>query len=412
MPNSDEKVKSESSSHHDSIVDSTLHPKHYGAHGDQRNLSFFSQPKLRSYFISQLLLYEHLIIPTNDFGVVPSLITWMGADAFEEALDCRSIRFLRRKGVLGYLGNGNGINEFKIADTPQKPFSWWDKAFWGELPEAVELQLVYGQPGLTSKHRNRLIEKTIKESNSVGYENESFVENIAKGTYADIRDTPQLKAFLVELAMSAGIKPGTPLNMAWLPGVTSNSMQVAIEGPIQNPIDFVIKVGEANMEIFLAESVGGADFHASRGAELLLQSKLLHAGFPSAKVEGFVQLLTVNGIPDIRPAIESGSVSVPELWKVRQGRKARHFREWLTTIDAKTTSDFVRRYVESLGETSLMESVPARMIRFGITTALGLMNPLLGGGLGLTDTLFTEKYIRGYRPKLMFSELAKLFPAA
>jgi len=336
----------------------------------------------------------------------------MGADAFEDALDCGCITFLRRRGVLGYLGNGNGINEFKIADMPQKPFSWWDKAFWGELADAIELQLIHGQPGPTQNYRNRLLEKTIERSKSVEYENESFIENIAKGTYTDIRDTPRLGEFLVQLAISIGVKPATPLNMAWLPGVTPNSMQVATEGPIQNPIDFVIRVAEANMEIFLAESVGGTDLHASRGAEVLLQSKLLHAGFPSAKVEGFVQLLTINSIPDIRPAVESGSVSIPKLWKVRQGRKAKHFRKWLTTIDAKAANDFVRLYVESLEETSLMESVPARIIRFGITTALGLVNPLLGGGLGLTDTLFTEKYIRGYRPKLMFNELAKLFPSA
>jgi hypothetical protein len=175
---------------------------------------------------------------------------------------------------------------------------------------------------------------------------------------------------------------------------------------------FVVQVAEANMDIVSAEFAGGTDIYTSRGMDAVLKAKLLRAGLHSSQLEGFIQLLKINSIPDIRPAIESGALTVPQVWKIRQSRRAQHFREWLARAAADSSDDLVRLYRESLEQTSLMESLPARIIRYGIITAVGLSHPVVAAGAGLVDTLFTEKYIKGYRPKLMFNELAKLFPSA
>ena len=105
-------------------------------------------------------------------------------------------------------------------------------------------------------------------------------------------------------------------------------------------------------------------------------------------------------------------MALSDLWKVRQSRKGRRFREWLANADVASTEDLVRLYVESIEQTSVVESLPARTIRFGVITALGVAHPIIGAAAGLADTLFTEKYVKGYRPKLLFDRLAKLFPSA
>jgi hypothetical protein len=105
----------------DAIMDGSLYPRHYTSYLEQRNGSFFSEPSTLSHFASQLLLYEHIIIPTNDFAIVPVLLQWMGRDAFEEALDSATVTFLRRKGSLMYAGNGLGLNEYKLSDVTGKP---------------------------------------------------------------------------------------------------------------------------------------------------------------------------------------------------------------------------------------------------------------------------------------------------
>jgi hypothetical protein len=86
----------------DSIVDSRPHVKHDLGHADFRNTEFFVEPRQRAHFGSQLLIYEHVIIPTNDFGIAPALINWMGQKQFDAALDCDAISFLHRKSLLGW----------------------------------------------------------------------------------------------------------------------------------------------------------------------------------------------------------------------------------------------------------------------------------------------------------------------
>jgi len=396
----------------DAIVDGSLYPRHYTSHLEQRNRAFFSEPSLLSHFASQLLLYEHLIIPTNDFAIVPALLQWMGRDAFEEALDSATIAFLRRKGSLMYGGNGAGLSEYGISDTPEKPFDWARRAFWGDLGEAIELQLLHGQPDLAATERERLARKAVGQSQTAEYTNDYFIKNIATESYTDIRDTPELRSVFMQLAAAAGHKPGAALSMAHLPGVKANSFEIAGIGPPASLPQLAEQVAEANMDIVLAELAGGTDFYVPRGMDALLKGKLLRAGCPPARLQGFIQLLKINGIPDIRPAVESGTLSLSNLWKVRQSRRAKHFRKWLAKADAGPADDFVRMYRESLEQTSLMESLPARIIRYGVLTAVGVWHPLIGAGAGLVDTLFTEKFVRGYRPKLMFNELAKLFPSA
>ena len=332
----------------DAILDSSLHPRHYTSYLEQRNSTFFADPRLRSHFASQLLLYEHVIIPTNDFAIVPAALRWMGEAAFEEALDSETLLFLRRKGSLMYAGAGLGLNEFKLSEGTGKPFDWAARAFWGPFGEAIEIQLQHAQPELPGSERERLVQKAANQSQTVEYENNDyFVKNVAVGSYTDIRDAPELRSAFMQLAIAGGHKPGEPLDMARLPGVEANSFQI-VGGPISSLPQFVVQVAEANLDIVLAEFAGGADIYTSRGMDAVLRAKLLRAGYNSSRLEGFIKLLKLNSIPDIRPAIESGALTLPQVWKMRQSRRSQLFREWLAKADADSPDDLVRLYRESL----------------------------------------------------------------
>jgi hypothetical protein len=394
------------------IVDSRLHAKHDLGRADVRNAHFFGQPANRAHFGSQLLLYEHVIIPTNDFAIVPALIQWLGQEHFEAALDCGAIRFLRRTGLLGYAGNGNGIGGFVINDTSEKPFLWWQKALFGELTEAIELQLIYGVPSLTRRQRDGLLRIIEARSRPTTYDNDFFLKNIAQESYKDVRDTPELTSYVTRLVTATGHPLGQPIDLQRLPGVAPNALQLAGDGEVLNAADLVVRVAETNMEIVLADLAGGADLHVSAGAEVILKRKLLRSGKLVVVPDGFARLLELNGIPDIRVAIKSGTVPLSDIWKLRQKRVARRFRRWLVDAEPKTSRDLERLYVESLGRTSLVQSLPARVVRFALTTAVGATEPISGVALGVIDSFFVEKYLAGYRPKLMIDEVRKLLQAS
>ena len=234
------------------IVDSRLHVKHDLGQADLRNAEFFVEPGYRAHFGSQLLLYEHVIIPTNDFGIVPALFNWMGQMQFEAALDSGAVSFLHRKGLLGYIGNGNGISSFTVTPGPQKEFRWWQKALFGDLSEAAELQLMYRVPSLTRNQRNSILQRIIKHSRPIEYDNEFFLKNIADESYKDLRDTPELGEYILQLAVSAGHRPGEPVNLRWIPGVNPNQVQLAGDQNVLNAADLAVRVAETNMEIVLA----------------------------------------------------------------------------------------------------------------------------------------------------------------
>jgi hypothetical protein len=405
------KTAAASSQRPDALTDSTLYPKHYSSHMDQRNAAFFGHPTIKSHFVAQSLLYETLVIPTNDFGIVAAAIDWMGDGAFEDALDSEALTFLRRRGFLAYASDGLGIQEMAIEDTPEKPFDWWQKAFFADMSQSIDIQLIHRHPGLTGRRREHLIEKVIRYTDVVVYPgNDYFINNIAKESYYDARDTPELRAEIIRFAHAVGHPRGAPIDMMRLPGVSKNSFQIVGSAEVTSAPDLVIRIAEMNMDLFLAGFGGGTDVYVPRGADAVIKQKLARAGYPEARREGFLKILALTNLPDIRPAVESGAIAFDSIWKVRQSRKARRFREWLAQADPASADDLVRLYIESIEQPSVIESVPARIVRFGLLTALGLSHPVAGGALALADTLFTEKFIKGYRPKLMFNQLEKLFP--
>ena len=392
------------------IVDSRLHVKHDLGRADLRNAQFFGQPANRAHLGSQLLLYDHVIIPTNDFAVVPALIEWLGQEHFEAALDCGAISFLRRMGLLGYAGNGNGICAFDIRDNPERPFLfWWQKALFGDLAEAIELQLTHGVPSLTKRQRDSLVRTIEVRSQPLTYDNNFFIKNIEQESYRDVRDTPELASYVMRLVKAAGHPQDQPIDLQRLPDVAPTGLQLASDGEVLIATDLVVWVAETNMEIALAYLAGGADLHVSSGAEVILRRKLLRSGMLAVVPDGFARLLELNRIPDIRVAIASGTLPLSDIWDLRQKRPARRFRQWLADAEPKTSRDLERLYVESLGRTSLVQSLPARVIRFALTTAVGAV-PILGVALGVIDSFFVEKYLAGYRPKLMIDEIRKLLP--
>lgn len=217
-------------------------------------------------------------------------------------------------------------------------------------------------------------------SQPVTYDNDFFLKNIVQESYADIRDTPKLATYVTQLVARAGHPLDQPIALERLAGVAPNALQLAGDSEVLSAADLVVRVAETNMEVVLADFSGGADLHVPMGADAILRHKLLRSGSTAAALDGFARLLELNGIPDIRVAVESGAISLPEIWKLRQRRVARRFREWLA--DAAPSRDVERLYVESLGRTSLVQSLPARVVRFALTICGGRREPSGRRGCG------------------------------
>jgi hypothetical protein len=352
------------------------------------------------------LLYETVVVPTNDFGIVPTLINWFGQKKFEEVLEAEAIKFVRRKGILGYVGNGNGISAFTILPGESSGFEWWQEAIFGQnIQTSIELQLKHMCPFISGKQRQKLTQEVNSLSTALTYDSDFFMKNIVHESYTDIMNNEKLSKLILE-----GIrKKSNRVDLTWLDGVEANQMRVLRqEGLIKDAVDLVLRVAEINMEIVMATTAGNADIFTSEGAEEIMAGKLSRHKIDKALVESFASLLELNNIPDIRQAVISDDIDLSTIWSLRQKKIASQFRKWLREANPQNGRDLEKAYVQILGKTTLADSLPLRVLRFAVTSFAGI-NPVAGLVVGAIDNFFVDKWLSGYSPKLLLDELTKLF---
>jgi hypothetical protein len=194
-----------------------------------------------------------------------------------------------------------------------------------------------------------------------------------------------------------------------LEGVKINEIRVLNLGKaIEDSIDLVLRISEINMEIFMSTLSDNADLFTSEGAELLLKDKLIRSGIGSTYLDGFLYLLELNNIPDIGKAIYTDSLSLPDIWEIREGENSKEFRKWLRKATTKDAKEIVKLYIESLKNKTLINSLPLKILRFAITSLVGAINPPIGLSVSAIDSFFVEKWLSGFSPRLFLDELSKI----
>jgi hypothetical protein len=293
-------------------------------HSLKANIFFQTNPQNRENLANQLLLYDEIVIPTKDFGIVPIIINWFGLKLFIEALENNTFSFLHTNSLLGYGGNGLGISGFTITDGG-KLFKWWQDAMFRDSSIAVEQQLKNMCPFISKTGRERIVLEILNKNKEVEYNNDFFMKNIVHETYHnDIEKNEEFCKYIIEDVPKS--KDGT-IHLEKLPGIDPNQMRALNqEGKIENSIDLVLRIAEINMELYMATIAEGADLLTSEGTDVLIKNKLIRSGIAENNLDNFMSLLVFRDIPNIGRALALGDYSFAELWKTRQKKNAIEFR--------------------------------------------------------------------------------------
>ena len=78
-----------------SIIDSRLWIRLDLESSHRKNTQFSENVSNKAHLASQLLLYDNVLIPTKDFGILPGLLTWMDYSTLVEALKSKTLGFVR-----------------------------------------------------------------------------------------------------------------------------------------------------------------------------------------------------------------------------------------------------------------------------------------------------------------------------
>ena len=393
-----------------SIFDTSLLVSHDLSNAKTVNDLFSSNKSFYSHFCSQLLIYDELVIPTHDFGIIPIIESWIGFDNLFELINSDSLKFVRRRGLLGYVGNGNAISTLLIQAGKNKPLPWWSDALFSDFERSAELQIMNSFKDSMNHKVNSLLEKVLSNSIELEYKNEDFIKNVAEETYTDILKSPFYRHYL--FSMDPHLPQGTDLR--WLPGVNASQTRfLNFQNEVHDPVDFLLLLSELNFNIFSSViAFPNSDLFVPNGSEFFLEEKIRRVGFNKEIIEQFQELLDLKRIPDFRSGIEDESIYFSDFWKLRQSRAGSEFRHWLQSINETEYQNISQAYVDVISHLADPDRLPLKMFRFAITTAAGVLpgiGGLLGGiAAGAIDSFFVDKWLRGYSPNLFLDEMRKL----
>jgi hypothetical protein len=87
-----------------------------------RYQSFLQNGKPRfTHLLDGLLLYDQLVVPTQDFLSLTLLVGVLGERAVIELLEACDLRFIRLRGSISYIGNGGGLQPFEMLNDNRQP---------------------------------------------------------------------------------------------------------------------------------------------------------------------------------------------------------------------------------------------------------------------------------------------------
>jgi len=352
------------------------------------------RPMFKS-LIESVLLYDRIFIPTQDFLSLTILVGVLGERSVLNLLEADRLRFLRLKGSLAYIGNGGGIQALEEIKSPEGK----SHAFSAPVEAAVSWSL----SGLAEKPKDPLLPRlVVKATQEIDIK--SFVDEIRHETYMDILNSPYLQdVFAIH-----------DRDMNKLPGIEPTGVRI-YGGPDGNwrgdEIDILMALSATNVELLLAQSVNCLDASTASPVGHLLKAKAERSFGKSNAEQALVILREIAGIPDLGEGILEKQITTDRIVKLAQSRNGTQFREWFHKNCRESSLAVAREYVALLQETPRIQSFPARVMRFITTTAIGslpLIGQTIGVVVGVVDSFFIEKWLRGSSPKFFIEDLRQI----
>jgi hypothetical protein len=345
---------------------------------------------IKETLCEELMLHDHLVIPTQDYLTACGLALILGEQSLITLLEQEKISFIRLRGVFGY-GRGTGTDGKLITfiDPDKK------RPQDSDIGSSVEAGLQVISERI--KEKRKLGDLLVK--NSVPIELSHVIDSIVLDANTDLKGTslwrPEFELPNKELLA--------------LPGV--GQMQVRVIGPgakpDESPIDALLALARYNIELFLSKSLSCTT--TSSGAPLgdLLEIKAQRIASPDVTSAKLWSLLEVNDIPNMGVVNFLDTPFFADFLKTCSSRHADQFRKWFHENKELHERDILREYVGLLKEVPWAQRLPAKTIRFAVTTGLGFVaSPMVGQAASILDSFVIDQVFKGRSPRFFIDELS------
>lgn len=341
---------------------------------------------IRETLCEELLLNDALTIPTQDYLTACGLVLILGERALITLLEQKRITFVRLRGAFGYV-RGTGPDGALV--------SFEDPNRKRPQDSDIESSVDAGLRVISARLQEAQKLKDLLLRNSVPMELSEVVDSIKQDAYNDLRGTSLWKS---DFEMPSKDLLALPLEQ----------MQVRVIGPGARPardaVDALLALARYNIELHLSRVLSCTTTSSGSPLGDLLEIKarrVTRTDFTSANLWS---LLEVNGVPDLGKLDFVDTPFFTDFLKVCSSHKADEFRAWFHENKNLNERDFLRKYIELLRTLPWIQRLPSKIVRFAVTTGLGLV-PILGQAVSLLDAFVVEQVFQGRSPKFFIDEL-------
>lgn len=348
-----------------------------------------------------ILLYDQIVVPTGNLQILPVLRLMLGEDAFDELIRTKAIVLARFDQWFGYVGTG-GVIFYRAGNNPDLPKSWPNLAIshFKPLDEAIDDALVATNPPSTSERRSSI--KNLLLDNVTILPTEAMLTGVKEEAYSDIRDSAYLRDFLSlrnagrSIDNLVGSKPDT---------VTIFNPHVPAERNSPPEIRAVLRVVFENFLLSLGGHTASSEITGDASTLSVLQAKGQRIGYSPHGRHAFAQLQKVSGVPELGVAFAAKQLSATQILDLRTSKHTQALRDWLATgSPGETANETVARYVETIGNPSIIEKLPVKIMRFAATTTWGALEPISGAVAAAADAFFLSKWFPVSSPRLFMRQ--------
>jgi len=348
-----------------------------------------------------ILLYDQIVIPTGNLQILPVLRLMLGEDVFDELVRSKAIVLARFDQWFGYVGTG-GVIFYRAGGNPDLPQNGPNLAVshFKPLDEAIDDALIATNPPSTPERRVTI--KNLLLDNVVVLPTETILAGVKEEAYADILNSAYLRDLMSirnagrSIENLVGSKPDT---------VTIFNPHVPAEPNDPPEIRAVLRVIFENFLLSLGGHTGATEITGDASTLSILQAKGQRIGFSPYGRQAFAQLQKVNSVPELGLAFAAKQLSANQVLDLRTSKHTQALRDWLAKgAPGAIASETVARYVETIGKPGLLESLPAKVMRFAAITAWGATEPFSGAGAAAADTFLLRKWFPVASPRLFMRQ--------
>lgn len=346
--------------------------------------------------IESIVLYDRVVIPTQDFLLIPGLINSIGEAAVRDLLASGGVEFLRAKGSVVFAGRDGAVT-IAIYDRNGVP---------KEFAKDLDQLLAWIARDCTGTNDPASFEELLTKA-TVEVDLADFNEVFRGDSEEDAAD-PVIQE-LFGLPASAPADYDVPSNKHILYG----GPDLPGEYPV---VESYLRLVQTNLEAALAAKRDCEDVSTATDLDQVLIERFAR----KAPHEVADRLYELADIPDYGGAVRSGVIDLKEILRLRESADGTEFRSWFHK-SLESGADIAKAYVDLLRTVDGMDSAKGRILRIlGLTaasTAAGTISAgpvgaaagaAVGAAGGILDAFALPRIRRGGSAKLFLEKLASL----